>query len=64
MASALDDLRAWMKEAYKEDRQHLYAKTAKEERRRLKASMDIYMKLKRGEITREQANERINKELL
>ena len=64
MASALDDLRAWLKEANKEDRQQLFAKTAQEERRRLNASIDIYNKLRKGEITREQAIERINKELL
>ena len=64
MSSALEDFRNWLKEANKEDRQQLYAKTAREERRRLDASIDIYKKLKRGEITRDQANERINKELL
>lgn len=64
MSNAFEDFRKWVNDAMTDERQKEYADQAREERRKLNAAIDIYESLRHGKITREQAIERINKELL
>ena len=63
MSNAFEDFRKWVNEAMKDERQEEYADQAREGRRKINAATDIYNSLRQGKITREQAIERINKEL-
>ena len=64
MSNAFEDFRKWVNDAMTDERQKEHADKAREERRKLNAAIDIYESLRHGKITREQAIERINKELL
>ena len=63
MSNAFEDLRKWVTDSMTDERQKEYADQAREKRRKLNAAIDIHESLRLGKITREQAIERINKEL-